>query len=126
MERRGAICSGFTLLELMVVFAVIAMILAIVAPRLLPMAAYFGQEGAARELAAYGESAIQYAKLNNEEIFVRFDLEKGEYWVEHWAPENQDENEPDKKPKSNDAATFQESIQESVSDPSASDEDERF
>lgn len=114
---------GFTLLELMAVFAIIAMVLAVTAPRLLPLAVHFGHEGAARELAAYGESVIQYAKLNNEELFVRFDLEKGEYWTEHWVVEKpEDGSKRDKEKPLKDAASLQESMTEAMNDPEADDE----
>jgi prepilin-type N-terminal cleavage/methylation domain-containing protein len=115
----GAHKHGFTLLELMAVFAVIAMILAVAAPRLLPLATHFGHEGAARELAAFGESAIQYAQLNNEEVYVTFDLDEGTYWVEHWVVE--DGEELDEAPVQ-DAAELQESVTAAMKDPLADDE----
>lgn len=110
--------GGFTLLELMAVFALIAMVLAVAAPRLLPMATYFGHEGAARELAAFGESAMQYAKLNNEEVFVAIDLDSGGYWVEHWTSED-----PDAKREESGVAALQETVLSVMQNPDATEED---
>lgn len=114
---------GFTLLELMAVFAVIALVIAVVAPKLLPLAVHFGHEGAARELAAYGEAVIQHAKLNNEEVFVKFDLDKGAYWVEHWVPEDPEEADGEEEEAADGAATLQESVSASMEDPQATDEE---
>lgn len=104
----------------MAVFAVIAIILAVVAPRLLPMATYFGHEGAARELASFGESAIQYAKLNNEEVFVVLDFERGAYWIERWVPEDP---EADAEDSDSGLAELQETVMSMLNDPDASEED---
>lgn len=117
-DRTQETRAGFTLLELMVVFAVIALIIAVAAPNLLPLAAHFGHEGAARELASFGESAIQYAKLNNEEIIVVFDFDTGEYWVEHWVDQNAEEGDP-----SPDTAEFQDAMMMTMRDSGANDEE---
>lgn len=119
MARGATQERGFTLLELMAVFAVIALVLAVAAPRLLPAATYFGHEGAARELAAFGETAIQYAALHNEEILVAFHLDRGEYWAEHWVPEEGHE-ENGEIPS---VAEMQESVLATMNDPNADEDD---
>lgn len=118
--QRASGSRGFTLLELMAVFAVIAMILAVAAPRLLPLATYFGHEGSARQLAAFGETAIQHAKLNSEELYVKFDLETGAYWIEHWVPEDSEDGAGE---GASGIAEMEETITEMLNDPNADPDD---
>lgn len=71
---------GFTLVELMVVIALVAMIMAIAMPNLWPIIAFSEHEGAARRLAQYGRAATSHAVLARETITVNIDIENGEYW----------------------------------------------
>ena len=81
---RGVGRDGFTLIELMVVIAMIAIIVAIAMPQFLPIVIYSTHEGAARHLANYGRSAIAHATLDKETITVMIDLDNQEYWCERW------------------------------------------
>lgn len=81
---RGVGRDGFTLIELMVVIAMIAIIVAIAMPQFLPIIIYSTHEGAARHLANYGRSAIAHATLDKETITVMIDLDNQEYWCERW------------------------------------------
>lgn len=79
--------GGYTLLELMFVVFIIALMLSIAMPRLLPALLSSQLEGAARHLANYGRSAIAYSALNREPITVRIDLQKREYYSLKWMDE---------------------------------------
>ncbi|MCH7908631.1 MAG: prepilin-type N-terminal cleavage/methylation domain-containing protein [Candidatus Hydrogenedentes bacterium] len=76
--------DGFTLIELMVVMAIIAIIVAAAMPQFLPILIYSTHEGAARHLANYGRSVIAHATLDKETITVMIDLDNQEYWCERW------------------------------------------
>ncbi len=80
---RADASRGFTLLEMVVVVAIIGMIVAVAMPQLLPAIAVSNLEGAARHLAAYGQAAVAEAAIGREVITAKFDLRKGEYWCEH-------------------------------------------
>ncbi|MDZ4859479.1 MAG: prepilin-type N-terminal cleavage/methylation domain-containing protein [Candidatus Hydrogenedentes bacterium] len=92
--RQGEVClsrnarDGYTLLELMFVVFVIALVLAVAMPQLMPAFLFSQHEGAARRLANYGRSAVAYSAMNREPITVRFDLANGEYWCLRWNPED--------------------------------------
>jgi len=80
---RGA--AGYTLVELMFVVFIIALMLSIAMPRLMPAMLSTQLEGQARHLANYGRSAIAYSALHREPITVRFDLAKREYYCLRWS-----------------------------------------
>lgn len=75
--------GGFTLVELVVVIALIGIISAITFPQLLPVIAFSKLEGSARHLAGFGRSAVAYSTLMREPITVKFDLNEQEYWAVH-------------------------------------------
>ena len=80
--------EGYTLVELMFVVFIIALMLSIAMPRLMPAMLSSQLEGAARHLANYGRSAIAYSALNHEPITVRFDLAKREYYCLKWSEDD--------------------------------------
>ncbi len=87
--------SGFTLIEMLVVIAIMAGVIAMAAPRLLPVLLYSTHEGAAQHLANYGTAAIAEAGFEKEALTFKFDFETQEYWVERMPepPEDEDEEE---------------------------------
>lgn len=76
--------AGFTLIELMVVLAIMLGVLAVAFPRLLPVIAFSGHEGAARRLSSYGRNAMSQASLLHEHYTVYVDLDAQEYYVLRW------------------------------------------
>lgn len=92
MQRR----AGFTLIELVVVVAIMAGVLALAAPKLLPVLLYSTHEGAARRLANYGTAAIAEAALRRETLIFKFDFAEQAYWIER-LPEPPDEDEEREK-----------------------------
>lgn len=94
---------GFTLIEMMVVIAITATILAIAVPRFLPAILYSTHEGAARHLANYGRAAMAQASLDNEAITIKVDIDNQQYWAEHM-PEPKEEADPMEKALQDDDA----------------------
>ncbi len=85
MERRAQNRPGrrgFTLIEMLVVIAIMAAVLAMAAPRFLPIILYTTHEGAARRLANFGSAAIAESALRGETLYAQIDLERQEYWLE--------------------------------------------
>lgn len=80
-SRHSARRGGFTLLELSVVIFLIAILSALAFPRLVDVMSQSELEGEARHLAAYGRAAVSEAALFREDVLVRFDLSKQEYWA---------------------------------------------
>ncbi len=93
MRRR----AGFTLIELVVVVAIMAGVLALAAPKLLPVLMYSTHEGAARRLANYGTAAMAEAALQRKTLIFKFDFEKQEYWLEQLPEPPVSENEEERK-----------------------------
>lgn len=76
---------GFTLMELIVVIALISIIMAVAMPQLLPVIAFSSHEGAARRIAGFGRSAISEAALMHDRMTIWVNLdEPQEYWCERW------------------------------------------
>lgn len=74
---------GFTLIELCMVIALIATLMAIALPRFLPAISYSSLEGAALHLGHYGRAAMAQAVLSREQLTVTIDLDKQEYKTIH-------------------------------------------
>ncbi|NUM56448.1 MAG: prepilin-type N-terminal cleavage/methylation domain-containing protein [Candidatus Hydrogenedentes bacterium] len=88
--NRGGLCTreGYTLIELMFVVFIIALVLSIAMPSLMPAMLSSQLEGSARHLANYGRSVIAYSALNHEPVTVRVDLANGEYYCLKWSEED--------------------------------------
>lgn len=82
--QRDGLKGGFTLIELTLVVLIIAMILAIAVPRVVPAIAYSELEGAARHLSGYGRALIAHSALTKESVTFRLNLDQGEYWSVRW------------------------------------------
>ncbi len=92
--------GGFTLVELAVVIAIAALILAIAIPQLVPTILFSTLEGAARHMAGYGRAAMSHAVIAQERLTIRIDLtpEEGEpqqYWTVRWRTEYELEEDED-------------------------------
>lgn len=72
---------GFTLVELMMVVALIAMMAMVAAPRLLPLLTLSEHESEARHLVGYGRSAMAHAAMAHTPIVVHIDMNRQEYWA---------------------------------------------
>ncbi|GHE20920.1 GspH/FimT family pseudopilin [Halomonas urumqiensis] len=77
VERR----AGFTLVELMVVLAIVAMTVAVVPPLVVKVMPAMQAQAAARELASGLREARSTAMADNREVVVEIDLERRTY---HW------------------------------------------
>jgi hypothetical protein len=84
-------CAGFTLLELGIVVMLLAIVLSVALPRMLPLIAFGRLEGSARHVAAYGRSAAAHCAIEQERITIKFDLDEQEYWAVRWLESTDDE-----------------------------------
>jgi len=90
--------GGFTLVELALVVLIIAIILAIAMPRMIPAIAYSELEGAARHLAGYGRSLMAHCALSGDAVTFKVDMGQRDYWSVRWILADAaflDENEED-------------------------------
>ena len=78
---RASRSRGFTLIEMLLVMAVIALMAAIAVPQLMPAILFSRLEGSARHVAGYGRAVMAQAMLMRETITVKLDLTKQEYWA---------------------------------------------
>lgn len=92
----AAHAPGFTLLEMVVVAALLGIVMAVALPQLLPVIVFSKAEGAARHLAGYGRIAMAHTALMREEITVKFDLDKQTYWAERLVRDEEEEFFKDK------------------------------
>ncbi|MDX9972648.1 MAG: prepilin-type N-terminal cleavage/methylation domain-containing protein [FCB group bacterium] len=97
MNTRGHRQAGFTLMELVMVVAIIALVLGLAMPRLLPAIASSNLEGSARHLANFGRAAITRSAFGHDRFTFRCDLARGEYWLVKWKePATELDGEEDK------------------------------
>lgn len=82
---------GFTLLEMVVVAALIGLVMAVALPQLMPVIVFSRGEGAARHLAGFGRTAMAQASLMRENITVKFNLDEQTYWAERLVREDEEE-----------------------------------
>lgn len=83
LRKAEQICAhaGFTLIELSVVVFLVALVMSVALPQLVPMIAFSELQGAARHMANYGRGAVAEATLLRETLMVRFDLDAQEYYT---------------------------------------------
>lgn len=74
--------QGFTLIEMVIVVALIGVVTAIVLPYLMPAILFSRLEGAARHVAGFGKSAMAYSTLMRTPVTIKIDLDKQTYWAE--------------------------------------------
>lgn len=99
LRRRQS--RGFTLIELAVVVAIIAIALAIAMPQLWPAVDAMTLEGSARHLGNYGRAIMAQSALVGETLIFKVDFEKQEYWTERmprpdWMLEEEEQREKEK------------------------------
>ena len=90
-EAQPAGSRGFTLLEMVVVAALIGLVMAVALPQLMPVIVFSRGEGAARHLAGFGRTAMAQASLMRENITVKFNLDEQTYWAERLVREDEEE-----------------------------------
>lgn len=75
--RRG----GFTLVELMVVVVIVGLMVGVAATKLDFMVPKYRLRGAAREVAGLLKQARSRSAGSGKDVYVEFDLPRGQYWV---------------------------------------------
>lgn len=81
MSARTGTNRGFTLVEMAVVVFLLALIMSVALPQLVPLIAFSELSGAARHLANYGRGAVAESTMLRETLLVRFDLDAQEYYT---------------------------------------------
>ncbi len=72
---------GFTLVELMVVVVIVGLMVGVAATKLDFMVPKYKLRGAAREVAGLLKQARSRAAGSGKDVYVEFDLPRGQYWV---------------------------------------------
>jgi prepilin-type N-terminal cleavage/methylation domain-containing protein len=93
--------GGFTLIEILLVMAIVALMAAIAAPQLMPAILLSELEGSSRHVAGFGRAALSEAVLMRDTITVRIDLTNQEYWATHLVGKHHDLFDEDEDEKSN-------------------------
>lgn len=86
--------SGFTLIELIAVVAIMGMLVALAALRLEYLIPKYRLRGAAREVATVLKLAKSRAAADGKDVFVQVDLPEGKYWILAEFPVLDDDGRP--------------------------------
>lgn len=73
--------TGFTLMELLMVIAIISVAMALALPNLMPAIVASEFESTARHLAAYGRGSMAHCALYQKRLTIHVDLNEQEYWA---------------------------------------------
>ncbi len=117
--RARTVDSGFTLIELCLVVALIALVMGLALPRLMPLIGFSTFEGAARHLATYGRAAMGHCTLMHERLTIMIDLQQQEYWAVRWNPVTEgllDEEEEDREAQAREDLRYAQALGEPVDD----------
>lgn len=90
--------SGFTLIELMVVVVIMALLVGVAVIRVDYMVPRYRLRAAAREVASHFKRARSQAASTGKDVYVKYDLPKGAYWLLVAFPKT-DGKEPDPEKK---------------------------
>lgn len=80
-RRRTLNTCGFTLIEMMVVILIVGSLLFLSATRLDFLVPKYRLRGAAREIGAAMKQAKAHAAATGKDVYLEYDLSKGEYWM---------------------------------------------
>ncbi len=78
---------GFTLVELVVVLAIIVMVIAVAVPRVTPVLTFGQLDSSARHIANYGLSLVSYCALKQEDVTFTYDFQTQQYYTLRWLDE---------------------------------------
>ncbi len=81
---------GFTLPELILVVGIIAMVMSVAVPMLLPAIDINKLEGSAKHLSNYGRAILSHCSMTHESLTFVIDLDHQEYWAYRWLEEEDD------------------------------------
>ncbi|OHB69389.1 MAG: hypothetical protein A2W23_01435 [Planctomycetes bacterium RBG_16_43_13] len=100
LRVRNYCLSGFTLIEIVLVVAIISMILLLAGTNIDYLIPEYALRGVAREMGALMKMAKTEAAVSGRDVYIEYDLSKGEYWL-LVAFEKKDENAPTDVPDAN-------------------------
>lgn len=93
-----ATCRGFTLIELVVVTAIIGLVFALAAAQLDFLVPKYRLRGAAREIGALMKQARSKALASGKDVYLVYDLPAKKYWVLAAFAKEEEPREPDQPP----------------------------
>ena len=100
LRVRNYCLSGFTLIEIVLVVAIISMILLLAGTNIDYLIPEYALRGVAHEMGALMKMAKTEAAVSGRDVYIEYDLSKGEYWL-LVAFEKEDENAPTDVPDAN-------------------------